>query len=152
MCHIHLLSFQTQMSSVYNINHRIGLAVQTVLVGPVYVKERKLWLIHHESRDLQFIKRSSMVLNASEYDSRRCNMILISCGVSVYTVFLHTKDANQVLTRYRRANSLFEEVKKGDMERECIEERCSYEEAREIFEDDRKTARLVCLAIWLITF
>ncbi|XP_026865682.2 coagulation factor X [Electrophorus electricus] len=54
-------------------------------------------------------------------------------------VFLQTKDANQVFTRNRRANSLFEELKKGDMERECNEERCSFEEAREIFEDNEKT-------------
>lgn len=67
-------------------------------------------------------------------------MFSISCCVSAYTVFLPTKDANQVLTRHKRANSLFEEIKKGDMERECIEERCSYEEAREIFEDVKKTA------------
>uniref|UniRef100_A0A4W4FJI5 coagulation factor Xa n=1 Tax=Electrophorus electricus TaxID=8005 RepID=A0A4W4FJI5_ELEEL len=53
--------------------------------------------------------------------------------------FLQTKDANQVFTRNRRANSLFEELKKGDMERECNEERCSFEEAREIFEDNEKT-------------
>lgn len=66
-------------------------------------------------------------------------MLLIICGVAVCKVFLHTKDANQVLQRHRRANSLFEEVKKGDMERECIEERCSYEEAREIFENVQKT-------------
>uniref|UniRef100_A0A4W4FJ59 coagulation factor Xa n=1 Tax=Electrophorus electricus TaxID=8005 RepID=A0A4W4FJ59_ELEEL len=54
-------------------------------------------------------------------------------------IFLQTKDANQVFTRNRRANSLFEELKKGDMERECNEERCSFEEAREIFEDNEKT-------------
>ncbi|XP_053471268.1 coagulation factor X [Ictalurus furcatus] len=64
-------------------------------------------------------------------------LLLVHCVTP--EVFLHTKDANQVLTRYRRANSIFEELKKGDMERECVEERCSYEEAREIFEDDRKT-------------
>ncbi|XP_035248528.1 coagulation factor X [Anguilla anguilla] len=54
-------------------------------------------------------------------------------------VFLQGQDASQVLARRRRANSAFEEFRKGDMERECIEERCSYEEAREIFEDDKKT-------------
>nr|AAH56804.1 F10 protein [Danio rerio] len=54
-------------------------------------------------------------------------------------VFLNTRDANQVLIRQRRANSLFEEMEKGNMERECIEERCNYEEAREIFEDVKKT-------------
>ncbi|KAK2908436.1 hypothetical protein Q8A67_004273 [Cirrhinus molitorella] len=54
-------------------------------------------------------------------------------------VFLNTQDASQVLNRRRRANTVFEEWKKGNMERECIEERCSYEEAREIFEDVKKT-------------
>lgn len=47
--------------------------------------------------------------------------------------------ANQVLNRRRRANSVFEEWKQGNMERECVEERCSWEEAREIFEDKEKT-------------
>uniref|UniRef100_A0AAY4EX05 Coagulation factor VII n=1 Tax=Denticeps clupeoides TaxID=299321 RepID=A0AAY4EX05_9TELE len=49
-------------------------------------------------------------------------------------VFLNRPDANQVLLqRTRRANSIFEELKVGDLERECLEEKCSYEEAREIF-------------------
>ncbi|XP_062866543.1 coagulation factor X [Trichomycterus rosablanca] len=64
-------------------------------------------------------------------------LLLAQCITS--EVFLQTKDANQVFTRRRRANSIFEELKKGDMERECREERCSFEEAREIFEDNEKT-------------
>lgn len=55
------------------------------------------------------------------------------------TVFLARHEAQQVLIRRRRANSFLEEMKKGSMERECVEERCSYEEAREIFEDRTKT-------------
>ncbi|TRY92730.1 hypothetical protein DNTS_024817, partial [Danionella cerebrum] len=52
----------------------------------------------------------------------------------------HAPHASQLLlSRPRRANTLFEEMKKGNMERECVEERCSYEEAREIFEDTKKT-------------
>ncbi|XP_077423124.1 coagulation factor X [Vanacampus margaritifer] len=54
-------------------------------------------------------------------------------------VFLDTEEASKVLTRPRRANKYFEELKQGDMERECREERCSWEEAREIFEDDAQT-------------
>lgn len=57
------------------------------------------------------------------------------------TVFLGEKTATQVLTRSKRANTFWEEVKQGDMERECMEERCSFEEAREIFEDEAKTVR-----------
>ncbi|XP_044523078.1 coagulation factor X [Gracilinanus agilis] len=55
------------------------------------------------------------------------------------TVFLNQEKANSVLKRTRRANSLFEELKKGNLERECIEETCSHEEAREVFEDKEKT-------------
>ncbi|XP_076839304.1 coagulation factor X [Brachyhypopomus gauderio] len=64
-------------------------------------------------------------------------LLLVHCVTP--EVFLQTKDANQVFTRNRRANSMFEELKKGDKERECYEERCSFEEAREIFEDNEKT-------------
>ncbi|KAG9262335.1 coagulation factor VII-like [Astyanax mexicanus] len=49
-------------------------------------------------------------------------------------VFLSRTEANQVfLHRFRRANSFLEELKIGNLERECLEEKCSYEEAREIF-------------------
>ncbi|KAM3918154.1 prothrombin isoform 2-T2 [Leptodactylus fuscus] len=44
-----------------------------------------------------------------------------------------------VLKRSRRANTLFEEMKQGNMERECLEEICSYEEAREIKESTDAT-------------
>ncbi|XP_078415682.1 coagulation factor X-like isoform X1 [Cetorhinus maximus] len=54
-------------------------------------------------------------------------------------VFLTNEKANSVLTRLRRANGFWEEFKEGNVERECIEERCSYEEVREIYEDDQKT-------------
>ncbi|XP_013858495.1 vitamin K-dependent protein S isoform X2 [Austrofundulus limnaeus] len=47
--------------------------------------------------------------------------------------------ASQFLSRHRRANSLFEESKKGNLERECIEELCNKEEAREIFENQPET-------------
>ncbi|KAM9820244.1 uncharacterized protein ACB057_000846 [Neosynchiropus ocellatus] len=54
-------------------------------------------------------------------------------------VFVEQQDAN-LLLRQRRANSGFlEELKQGNLERECREEICDYEEAREVFEDDAKT-------------
>ncbi|XP_070620820.1 transmembrane gamma-carboxyglutamic acid protein 1 [Erythrolamprus reginae] len=55
-------------------------------------------------------------------------------------VFLIEAKANSVLKRYPRANGLLEELKKGNIERECYEERCDKEEAREAFENDEKTA------------
>ncbi|KAK5874734.1 hypothetical protein CesoFtcFv8_027300 [Champsocephalus esox] len=61
-------------------------------------------------------------------------------GLSQAAVFLERQQANIVLQRWRRANSGFlEELKQGNLERECIEEICSYEEAREVFEDEDRT-------------
>ncbi|XP_042315249.1 transmembrane gamma-carboxyglutamic acid protein 1 [Sceloporus undulatus] len=54
-------------------------------------------------------------------------------------VFLTEANANSVLKRYPRANGLLEEFKQGNIERECYEERCDKEEAREAFENDEKT-------------
>lgn len=51
--------------------------------------------------------------------------------------------ADSILQRHRRANTgMFEELREGDLERECLEEPCDLEEAREFFEDDEKT---VCI-------
>lgn len=56
------------------------------------------------------------------------------------SVFIGSKEASSVLQRQRRANSnRLEEVIPGNLERECIEEKCSYEEAREVFENEEKT-------------
>lgn len=52
-------------------------------------------------------------------------------------VFISADDANNVIKRQRRASSLLlEEVLQGSLERECLEERCTEEEAREVFEND----------------
>ncbi|TRY92719.1 hypothetical protein DNTS_024811 [Danionella cerebrum] len=56
------------------------------------------------------------------------------CGV-----FLGEDKANLVLRRTKRANFMMEEMKGGNLERECMEEICDYEEAREVFEDDTRT-------------
>ncbi|XP_064522846.1 vitamin K-dependent protein C isoform X2 [Pseudopipra pipra] len=58
------------------------------------------------------------------------------CGTSI---FYSTEDANQVLRIQKRANSFLEELKPGSVERECIEERCDFEEASEIFETKEST-------------
>ncbi|XP_064926514.1 transmembrane gamma-carboxyglutamic acid protein 1 isoform X3 [Columba livia] len=55
------------------------------------------------------------------------------------SVFLTENKANSVLKRYPRANTFLEELKQGDIEHECREEICSYEEAREAFENEEKT-------------
>ncbi|XP_053563744.1 vitamin K-dependent protein Z isoform X2 [Bombina bombina] len=62
------------------------------------------------------------------------------CTLVMVAVFMSSKNAKQVLQRSRRANFiLIEELLKGNLERECLEEICSYEEARETFENKQKT-------------
>uniref|UniRef100_A0A8D2CWW6 Vitamin K-dependent protein S n=1 Tax=Sciurus vulgaris TaxID=55149 RepID=A0A8D2CWW6_SCIVU len=72
----------------------------------------------------------------------RCGALL-ACLALVLPVseanFLSKQHASQVLVRRRRANSLLEETKKGNLERECIEELCNKEEAREVFENNPET-------------
>lgn len=57
-------------------------------------------------------------------------------------VFLAPQQALSLLQRVRRANSGFlEEVRKGNLERECVEEVCSYEEAFEALESSSDTVK-----------
>ncbi|XP_032352475.1 vitamin K-dependent protein Z isoform X2 [Camelus ferus] len=57
------------------------------------------------------------------------------------TVFLPASKASEVLARWKRAGSyLLEELFQGNLEKECYEEICVYEEAREVFEHDAPTA------------
>ena len=69
--------------------------------------------------------------------------VLLACLALVIPVsetnFLSKERASQVLVRKRRANTLFEETMKGNLERECIEELCNKEEAREVFENNPET-------------
>uniref|UniRef100_A0A3P8SN05 Coagulation factor VII n=1 Tax=Amphiprion percula TaxID=161767 RepID=A0A3P8SN05_AMPPE len=59
---------------------------------------------------------------------------------SIYLSIYPGEGANGVLVRTRRYNSgWFEELQKGDLKRECLEEKCSYEEAREVFEHTELT-------------
>uniref|UniRef100_F7D6Z7 Coagulation factor VII n=1 Tax=Monodelphis domestica TaxID=13616 RepID=F7D6Z7_MONDO len=58
---------------------------------------------------------------------------------SLTSVFLNQEEANNVLKRERRANSFLEELRSGSLERECIEEKCSFEEALEIFKSKERT-------------
>lgn len=66
--------------------------------------------------------------------------VLLSLQGSLAEVFLDPEQAQQVLRRQRRANSFLEEVLfSPSLERECKEEACSFEEAREIFRSTDRT-------------
>ncbi|KAG7217086.1 hypothetical protein INR49_027626 [Caranx melampygus] len=60
---------------------------------------------------------------------------------STGAVFVSQQAAHTVLHRQRRYNSgkLEEVLQKDNLERECMEEVCSMEEAREVFEHDERT-------------
>uniref|UniRef100_A0A4W4DME6 Zmp:0000001329 n=1 Tax=Electrophorus electricus TaxID=8005 RepID=A0A4W4DME6_ELEEL len=58
--------------------------------------------------------------------------------ILLLSVFLERSDALQLM-RARRANSFLEEMKPGNLERECFEELCSQEEAAEIYQSKEKT-------------
>ncbi|KAI5620207.1 transmembrane gamma-carboxyglutamic acid protein 3 [Silurus asotus] len=60
-------------------------------------------------------------------------------GGSMAAAFLNGKDANSLLKRFPRANGFLEELRGGNLERECVEESCSFEEANEVFENKEKT-------------
>ncbi|KAM9740398.1 coagulation factor IXa [Menidia menidia] len=65
---------------------------------------------------------------------------LVSGAPATGPVFLSGQTADSVLQRHKRYNTgIFEELMEGNLERECIEEKCDLEEARETFENDEKT-------------
>ncbi|XP_061745348.1 prothrombin-like [Nerophis ophidion] len=66
-------------------------------------------------------------------------LLLLLQGCLTEHVFLDSPLASEVLVRGRRANQVFEELKPGNLERECMEEMCDHEEAREVFEQPDKT-------------
>ncbi|XP_034039967.1 LOW QUALITY PROTEIN: vitamin K-dependent protein C [Thalassophryne amazonica] len=63
---------------------------------------------------------------------------LWSVSVLSLSVFSDAPEAHMLL-RTRRANSFLEELKPPSKERECIEEKCNFEEAREIFQTREAT-------------
>lgn len=70
------------------------------------------------------------------------HMLLISLKQTL-TVFYSGPQAHSLL-RSKRANQVFEEVRPPSKERECIEEICNFEEAREIFQTREAT---VCSSV-----
>ncbi|KAM8953168.1 venom prothrombin activator porpharin-D-like [Pelodytes ibericus] len=70
----------------------------------------------------------------------RCLLYITSILLSTsacFSVFLERERAHHILQK--RANHFLEEIHPGNLERECYEETCSREEAREIFKSQEKT-------------
>uniref|UniRef100_A0A672QHK1 Coagulation factor IX n=1 Tax=Sinocyclocheilus grahami TaxID=75366 RepID=A0A672QHK1_SINGR len=69
-----------------------------------------------------------------------CSLLLETWLSSGASVFLPKDLAGSLLKRQKRYNTgMFEEMMKDNLERECYEERCDLEEAREVFEDQEQT-------------
>uniref|UniRef100_A0A8C6YP50 Proline rich and Gla domain 1 n=1 Tax=Nothoprocta perdicaria TaxID=30464 RepID=A0A8C6YP50_NOTPE len=84
---------------------------------------------------LKYNLETQCIVNATLHD-----ITPFKPSFSVYfLVFLTEDKANSVFKRYPRANRFLEELKQGDIEHECREEICTYEEAREAFENEEKT-------------
>ncbi|KAM5326494.1 vitamin K-dependent protein C isoform 3-T5 [Glossophaga mutica] len=66
-----------------------------------------------------------------------------STPVTPDSVFSSSERAHQVLRINKRANSFLEELRASNLERECMEEICDFEEAQEIFQNVDNT-----LAFW----
>ncbi|XP_063322604.1 protein Z, vitamin K-dependent plasma glycoprotein b [Pelmatolapia mariae] len=68
---------------------------------------------------------------------------LLQCFLQIFSqgkVFRSAPEAHAVFLRPKRANSfILEEILQGNLERECYEEQCNFEEAREYFEDTPRT-------------
>ncbi|XP_043927050.1 vitamin K-dependent protein S [Protopterus annectens] len=80
-----------------------------------------------------------MAVGFHGYISACVGVVLMGLVVCEKQKFLSQQGASLFLHRYRRANSFWEEGKQGNLERECIEEYCVKEEAREIFENVPET-------------
>uniref|UniRef100_A0A8C9ESP9 Uncharacterized protein n=1 Tax=Pavo cristatus TaxID=9049 RepID=A0A8C9ESP9_PAVCR len=84
------------------------------------------------------------MLAEMESGSSLVMFILLMCSINSsypysYSVFMRKDAAHEVLRVHKRANYFLEEIRPGNLERECNEEKCSFEEAKEIFHSQEKT-------------
>uniref|UniRef100_A0A8C0H584 Proline rich and Gla domain 4 n=1 Tax=Chelonoidis abingdonii TaxID=106734 RepID=A0A8C0H584_CHEAB len=72
--------------------------------------------------------------------------------IQIPDLFTSEKEANLFIGRHLLYNRFdFEVFTPGNLERECYEEQCNYEEAREIFEDPDKTVIALIYELEIIT-
>ncbi|XP_053930125.1 venom prothrombin activator trocarin-D isoform X2 [Cuculus canorus] len=84
------------------------------------------------------------MLAKMESSSLRVLFLLLMCSIHgsplvSCSVFVRKDEAHEVLKIHKRANYFLEEIRPGNLERECNEEKCSFEEAKEIFHSQEKT-------------
>ncbi|GAA6091447.1 vitamin K-dependent protein C-like [Tachysurus ichikawai] len=70
-----------------------------------------------------------------------CFSLIFLLASTVCTSVFYSSPEAHMLLRSRRANSMLEELKAPSLERECMEERCDFEEAKEIYKTKEATLR-----------
>uniref|UniRef100_A0A8C9SIB0 Vitamin K-dependent protein C n=1 Tax=Scleropages formosus TaxID=113540 RepID=A0A8C9SIB0_SCLFO len=70
---------------------------------------------------------------------------LLDTPPSPFAPVFQSKSKAHMVLRAKRANSFLEEIKPPSKERECVEEVCNFEEAREIFQTQEAT-----LEFWIV--
>ncbi|KAM3585739.1 uncharacterized protein V6R79_025864 [Siganus canaliculatus] len=74
------------------------------------------------------------------------SLLFLCCFLQVQGQVFQAPRTHDIFLRSKRANMyLVEEILQGNLERECYEELCNFEEAREYFEDTPKT-----MAFWTV--
>ncbi|XP_064021344.1 coagulation factor VII-like isoform X2 [Pogoniulus pusillus] len=84
------------------------------------------------------------MLTKMESSSSPVVLLLLLCSINSScpfssSVLMRKDEAHEVLKVHKRANYFLEEIRPGNLERECNEEKCSFEEAKEIFHAQEKT-------------
>uniref|UniRef100_A0A5G2R164 Vitamin K-dependent protein C n=1 Tax=Sus scrofa TaxID=9823 RepID=A0A5G2R164_PIG len=102
---------------------------------------------HEQAPSLQRPSRQTGGSNSRMWQLASLLLLLIIWAVSSTpvppdSVFSSSQRAHQML-RSKRANSFLEELRPSSLERECKEETCDFEEAREIFQNTENT-----MAFW----
>uniref|UniRef100_A0A8C9V9A8 Vitamin K-dependent protein C n=1 Tax=Scleropages formosus TaxID=113540 RepID=A0A8C9V9A8_SCLFO len=70
-----------------------------------------------------------------------CCFSVLDTPPSPFAPVFQSKSKAHMVLRAKRANSFLEEIKPPSKERECVEEVCNFEEAREIFQTQEATVR-----------
>lgn len=84
----------------------------------------------------QCVRYESTLLNYYLFPNQSiCTLLILGWRVSVF----YSSQKAHTLLRSRRANGFLEEIKPPSLERECMEELCDFEEAREIYQTREAT-------------
>ncbi|XP_009458774.1 PREDICTED: coagulation factor IX-like [Nipponia nippon] len=84
-------------------------------------------------------QKQNWYLQTSRLYNRHILYVMYQLFDFVFLVFMRKDEAHEVLKVHKRANYFLEEIRPGNLERECNEEKCSFEEAKEIFHSQEKT-------------